>query len=520
MTEKRQEKSLYSSVGWLMLAKLIGFVFTLLLPLLVVRFLTKSEVGIYQQVFLVISTVSSILPFGFSMSAYYFFSREKENINYYVFNILLFNFISGGIACLLLNVFPQFLGNLFKDEEMTRFAPQIGLVVWFWIFSAFLEIVAIANQESRLASVFIILAQFTKSMFLVFGLVYWASVGALLNAITVQVILQTIILCIYLNYRFKGFWRCFNLAFFLKHVKYALPFGISGILWTLQTDLHNYFIGNRFSSAEVATYRIGCFELPLMILLYEAIGSVMIPKMSELQLAGKTREMIELTATAMNKLAFFYFPLFIFFLITAQTFITTIFTEKYTDSVPIFLINIILLPTYILISDPLVRSYESLGKFILKVRIFIVIGLSFLLWFGINHFNLQGMILIVVFVSLLDRLITTIKIWKTVGVKTSDLSLVGNVWKTAVSSIIAGVFTFLVYSNTKGFLPIWDEILSKSINSQLSHFVAGSLVLGISATVFGLIYLICTNYFGLIEENEKKMISSIFNKFRRKNVIA
>ncbi len=520
MGENTKDKSLYSSVGWLMLAKVIGFVFTLLLPLLVVRVLTKSDVGMYQQVFLVISTVSSILPFGFSMSAYYFFSREKENINYYLFNILFFNFIMGGIACLFLNLFPQFLGNLFKDEEMTRFAPQIGLVVWFWIFSAFLEVVAVANQESRLASVFIILAQFTKSVFLVAGLVYWESVAAMLNAITIQVVLQTVILCVYLNYRFAGFWKAFDYKFFVKHLKYALPFGISGILWTLQTDLHNYFIANKFSSEEVAVYRVGCFELPLMVLLYEAIASVLIPKISRLQSEGKIREMIELTATAMNKLAFFYFPLFTFFLITAQTFITTLFTEKYADSVPIFLINIILLPTYIVITDPIVRSYESLGSFILKVRIFIVIGLIIFLWLGINYLNLQGMMIIVVCASITDRVITSIKIWKTVGVKSSDISLLGNIWKTSIVSIIAGFLTFFVYSQTKGYLPIWDAFLSQNLNPKLSHFIAGSLVLGISAIIFAIVYLIGANYFGLIEEKEKKMISSIILKLRRKSLTA
>jgi O-antigen/teichoic acid export membrane protein len=517
ITENNKDKSLYASVGWLMLAKVIGFIFTLLLPLLVVRVLTKSDVGIYQQVFLVISTVSSILPFGFSMSAYYFFSREKENINYYLFNILLFNFITGGIACLLLNLFPQAVGNFFKDEEMTRFAPQIGLVVWFWIFSAFLEVVAIANQESRLATVFIILAQFTKSIFLVVGLVYWETVAAMLNAITIQVILQTIILCVYLNYRFKGFWKSFDSKFFVKHLKYALPFGISGVLWTLQTDLHNYFIANKFSPEQVAIYRVGCFELPLMVLLYEAIASVLIPKISKLQSEGKIREMIELTATAMNKLAFFYFPLFTFFLITAQTFITTLFTEKYAESVPIFLINIILLPTYIVITDPIVRSYESLGNFILKVRIFIVIGLIIFLWLGINYLNLQGMMIIVVCASMLDRVITSIKIWKTVGVKPTDISLLGNVWKTAIVSIIAGCFTFLFYSLTKGYLPIWETLMSNNLNQKLSHFIAGCLVLGISATIFAIIYLIGANYFGLIEENEKKMVTSVIAKLRRKS---
>ena len=108
---------------------------------------------------------AAILPIGFSMSAYYFLTREKEKRSAAIFNILLFNFTVGGMACLTLFFFPQFLGNAFQSAEMTRLAPKIGVVIWIWIFSTFLETVAVANQETKLATVFIIFAQFTQNLF-------------------------------------------------------------------------------------------------------------------------------------------------------------------------------------------------------------------------------------------------------------------------------------------------------------------------------------------------------------------
>jgi O-antigen/teichoic acid export membrane protein len=324
---QENKPSLASQSAWLLFAKTIGFALSFVLPIIVFRTLSKAEIGIYNQVFLVIVTVSGILPFGVSMSAYYFLSREKERKPFYIFNILLFNFVVGGLACAFLNIYPHILEDIFKDAEMTTFAPQIGLVIWLWVFSSFFETVAVANQEARLATVFIILAQLSKAVFMITAVTYWGTVEAMLNAATIQTILETIALFVYINSRFKGFWKSFNKELFIGHLKYALPFGLAGILWILQTEAHTYFIGYRFSPEEVAIYRAGCFQLPLLVLLYESISSVMIPRMSQLQSEGKNREMIELTVRAMEKIALVYFPAYVFFFITAYTLITTDFFD-------------------------------------------------------------------------------------------------------------------------------------------------------------------------------------------------
>lgn len=520
--KNQRETSIYKNVGWLLIAKLIGFVLSFFLPLLVFRVLNKSSIGIYNQTFLVIASLGNLLQFGMNMSAFYFLSREKERKSFFIFNILLFNFIVGGIACLTLVLFPTILGDLFKDEEMTRLAPQIGIVIWLWLFSSFLDVVAIANQEAKLATIFIILSQLTKMIFMVSAVLIYGTVEAMLNAVTIQAILQTIALVIYLNSRFVGFWKSFDKQLFIKHLKYALPFGLIATLWILQTDVHNFFIGNKFSPEEVAVYRAGCFELPLLILLYESIASVMIPRMSELQSVGKTQEMIELTVRAMEKLSLFYFPAFVFFLITAHTLITTLFTKEFSDSVSIFIINIILLPFYILMTDPIVRSYESLGRFILKVRIFIVIALLLTLYYGIEHFSLQGMISIVVVSAVLDRIISFIKVSKTIGVKFKDISLLKNVGKTAIISILVGLPTYFVYAEIKDFTPQlgkWSSQLFFAIPKPVFvETITGFLTLGFTGLFFGILYLIGINYLKVISVEEKEMIfvklAKIFKIFR------
>ena len=518
-TTANQTPSLKSQSAWLLFAKVVGFAFSFLLPLLVVRFLTQEKVGVYRQVFQVIANANAILPLGVAISAYYYLSREIERRASAVFNILIFNFVTGGLACLTLFFFPQLIGNIFHSEEITRLAPRIGVVIWFWVISSFLETAAIANQEARIATVFIILAQFTKTLLMVSAVILFATVEAFVYAAMIQAVLQTIVLLVYLNSRFPKFWTKFDFKFLCEQLAYALPFGLAGLLWTLQTDIHNYFVGYKFSASDYAIYAYGCFELPLIAMISESVTSVLIPRMSQLQAKNDKREMIRLTMRAMQKLAFFYFPIYLFLVITAQTFITTLFTRNFAASVPIFLINITLMPFYIWIVDPIVRSYKELGRFLLGLRIFIFSALVSALYFGLQHFDMRGMIAIVVVAVLTEKFISSFAVLRKLEVKTADIYLLKNVGKTAICAVIAGLFTFLFYSQFSENIAAFGANLAQNIfgfaKTSAIDFVSGVTVLGASFLIFTPIYLLTANFFGIIDDEEKKLISENLSKITK-----
>lgn len=515
--QEEAQQSLKNRSAWLLFAKIVGFGFSFLLPLLIVRYLTQDKVGLYRESFQVIMNALIILPLGFSMSAYYFLSRENERRGAAILNILIFNFCVGGLACLTLFLFPQLIGNIFRSPELTLLAPRIGVVIWIWIFSTFLETVAIANQETKLATAFIITAQLSKTVLMVSAVFLFGTVDSFIYAAMVQGMIQTIILLFYLRSRFPGFWREFDLKFFREQMVYAVPFGLAGILWMAQTDIHNYFVGYKFSSAEFAIYAYGCFELPLIAMLAESVTSVLIPRMSELQVKGDTDEMIRLTARAMQKLAFFYFPIYVFMLITAKTFVITLFTENYLASVPIFIINLTILPFSILITDPIVRAYKELGRFLLGLRIFVLIGLVSVLSLGIEQLTLSGMITVAVVALLAEKIIAETIIVRRLGVGRQHLPLLVNVGKTAIISIVAGLVTYFVYTNISEYMLIYGERLAAQtfLTSKLSilNFAGGSLVLLISACVFGPIYFYGSHLWGVIEDGEKEAVWNLLSRF-------
>jgi O-antigen/teichoic acid export membrane protein len=502
MSRTTEELSLTSQSTWLLFAKTVSFILAMILPLLVVRYLTAERVGVYRQAFLFATNASVILPLGFSMSAYYYLNRSIEKHSAAILNILLFNFVMGGVAFFTLLLFPQLLGIVFQNPELTRLAPLVGIIIWLWIFSGFLEVLALANREARLATVFIIGSQLSKTLLMVGAVVAFTSVEAFLYAATLQAVLQTILLFIYLNRRFPFFWRSFQWSEFRSQLQYALPFGFAAFLYTIQTDIHNYFVSYRFGPSEFAIYSQGCFQLPLIAILYESISSVVIPRMSQLQEEGKKREMLLISVSAMQKLALVYFPLFFFLIIVAEEFITTLFTQAYAASVPIFRVNLLLLPFFCVIVDPVGRAFAEVGKFLLKARAILFAGLLLALWFGIQRFDLTGIIAIVVSAVLLEKVVSVWKAFQMLEVRREDIYLLRNLAKTAIASAVAGTALLMFYLAIRTPLlalciDVWQNALSSLGSQKAADFLGGCTFLGICFLFYASVYLALANYFGV-----------------------
>ena len=446
--EATKESSLTTRAAWVMLAKTLAFVFAFALPLLLVRRLDQTTFGLYKQVFLLVDTSVSMLALGFGMSAFYFLPREPERRHQVVFNILLFLTTVGGLTFLALTLRPQLVVRLLNAPPLAGLAPLVGLVIMLWMISYFLETVVVANQELKLASALIVGSRLTKSLFLITAAISFSSVRALVYAAIIQGALQVLVLLVYLRSRFGRFWHGFEWAMLRRQIAYVLPLGISAEVFLAYSYLDNYFVSHRFDSATYAVYAIGCFNIPLVGILSDAVGQVMIPRLSYLQKENRRREIVELVARMTRKLAFVFLPLYAFLLVVARDFITLLFTKQYLAAWPIFAINLTLVPLAILASanDPVMRAYAEHRFFLLRVRVALLVVFVCAVWFGVGRFGLVGAITAAVAVNFLERIVTAHKAARILGVRTADAALFKDVGKLALAAAVAGLAAWLLRS--------------------------------------------------------------------------
>jgi O-antigen/teichoic acid export membrane protein len=455
-SDGRPAPSLTSQAIWLMVAKTISFAFAVALPLLLVRRLSQQDLGLYKQVFFVVTTAMNLLPLGFGMSAFYFLPRERERQPAVVANIVAFLCAGGVLTAVVLLVWPSLLAFLFGTPELRALARPIGLVVLLWTVGAFLELITVAVQDVTATTAFIVLTQFSKTTLLIGAAILFGTVPSLIAAALLQGVVQIVVMTIYLQRRFPGFWRAFDWPLLRRQGAYALPLGLSSMVIQLQDTLHHLFVGHAFGPAGYAIYSVGVTQLPLISVLRESAGAVMLPRINQLESENNRREIIDLVARAGRKLALVYFPLCAFLLVAGREVVVFLFTRQYEASWPIFAIAVCVLPMNAIVLDPVTRAHGE-RFFFLRLRLAVLAVLTVLLATRSPELGLVGVMAAVFTAVTAIWIVGVIRMARLLEIGRSELRRFHPVAWIAVSSIAAAALATAVRWAVGG-RPGWQVI--------------------------------------------------------------
>ena len=437
------EPSLTRSALWLVTAKCAAFVLNLAVPLLLVRQLTVRDFGVYKQLFLLLDTATAIMTLGFAMSAFYFFPREPARKTQVVGNILVFYALVGGLAGAVFAIFPALPAVLLNSRDLAEYAPAIDLAVLLWVGASALEFLAIANGEAWLAARIIPLTALLRSALLVAAGMLFGSVRALAYAAALYGILQSGVTLWYVRSRFSGAGRQIDWPLMRAQFAYTLPLAYANMLLWLQLYVHHYFVSNRYGAAAYAIYAVGCFQLPIVGFALESFGSVLIRRVSELRRQNETREIIRIVAHSVRTLAVLLLPVYSLLLVTGRDVITILFTERYSASWPIFAVNLTLIPLGIVAPayDAVFRACPEHLSVLYTTRTALLVPLLGGLWIATHRFGLVAPIVVVVGVTLAERVAIVLRVTRILDMAWSDLGLFRDVAKLGAAAGVAGVVT-------------------------------------------------------------------------------
>lgn len=475
----RTDLSLATNALWLMVAKSAAFVLGVAVPLLLVRHLTVKEFGVYKQIFLLLDTAVVILPLGFAMNAFYFFPRERARMASVVGNIMLAYAFVGGLGGLLVAAFPALTATVLNSHDLAAYTPAIGVAMLLLVASSFVEYVAIANGEARLAALVITAVQFLRSALLVAASILFGSLRALAYAAVLCGFLQSGVMLWYVTSRFGAAARQVNWHLMGAQFAYSVPLAYTGLLWWLMMSVHNYFVSNRYGPAAYAIYAVGCFQLPIVGIVTESVGSVVIRRVSELRRQGETQEIVRLAARTVRTLAAITLPLYALLLVTGREFITVLFTQRYAASWPVYAVNTTLIPLTIIapVCDAVFRACPEHLPFLLKVRTALLPLLLGGLWIATQKFGLVGPIAVVVGVILAERVTIAAKVVRILDMSWSDLGMFSDVTKLGTAAAVAGLATAIARKVLLGTGLVGAPLALLAISAGLFPFAYLGVVL-------------------------------------------
>jgi O-antigen/teichoic acid export membrane protein len=344
-------KSLSHKAGFLILANLIKYSIGFVLPMVLVRMLSQTDYGTYQQLNLVSTAAVGIMVLGLPTSVYYFYHHVKEEVRATLIVqttllVALGGLIAGAFVFLDAGPLAAQLGN----PEMAHLLAISAIALPFTIASEHCMAFVISQNRFQ-ATVFFETLETVLRMVLVlaplrlgYGL---PGIIACLVAFSIARWLgRNSYLFLTSGVRFAG-WSKFT--FVREQLDYSLPVALTQVSSLIGNTFNKAIIAAWFSPAQYAIYAVGNFPIPLASIFQASVADVLRSSLPPLVRDGNLEEVVRLVREATRKLSLVVLPSFVFLFGFAPQLITLLFTKQYEDSVDIFRIFILQVPLDMLI---------------------------------------------------------------------------------------------------------------------------------------------------------------------------
>ncbi|WP_168204054.1 oligosaccharide flippase family protein [Aliikangiella coralliicola] len=471
-------------------SKSLKHVSVFILALFLTRYFSPHDYGTYLQVMLVANMAIYLSVFGIPSSIYYFLPRTGEKKKMMKNTILLLCSIAVVVS----------IGVYFLSEFIATNFNNLELVDYGWLMAVFI----LLQIPIKLYEPFMITTNNVPKFVMVnasfnFGFLLAVLIPVLLGWNLFEVLLT---LFWFFAAQFAAiflvvFWVYFKLKdepeeepYSMKEqFQYSAPIGFAGAINELGIVIDKIIVSGFFNPAQLAIYTRGAMEIPMLNVIANSLGNILMPRFVEEYKKNNIAEVVRLWHSGIRMMATFIYPAFVFFVITAGHLIPFLFTEKYIESVIIFQVYTIVLLTRITSYDAIARAVGQ-TKVLMKVSL-MAVALNIALTIGlVSWIGIIGAPLATVIVTFIVRGSHLWIITKLIDISIADVFPWRSLGKLFAASLVAAV----------PLIPI--------LNTDLSHFP----MLAACGVVFAVSYLLVFRKTGALTDSELKSIRSALPK--------
>lgn len=482
-----KSKSVHSQALILIIGRIASFTLTFFIPIFLARGLSPAEYGTFKQIFLIFTTLYLILQGGMVQSLYYFIPRDPDRKSSWIFQAVLFSTAAGVLAGIGLFLGRGEIVDAFSNPALAPFVPALALFLILMLASCHFETTLIAREKIAIGSTVLFLSEMIRAFFIIVPLLIFGSLTAVIAGLISFASLRLLITLLYtarLLHNTEVRTPLIMRESLKTQLAYALPFGASVLIDVLQQNMHQYTVAALFNATTFAVYSVGTLQIPIIDFIYTPSTQILMVRMAALLKNGSIQDRLTLWHELTAQLALLFFPLGLFFCLIAPDMIHLLFTETYSESIPLFRLSAFGILPAIFLTDGMLRCYASI-RFILLATI-IKIVLTFLLIVPlVKVAGLTGAVVATLLVLYLGK---GMMLWKTRrlmsvswreflpwGKLAGTLLLAALLFLPAIalrqffsmSPFTALVFQTLFYWSGYGIILFWTPLLPPSIREKI-----------------------------------------------------
>ncbi len=370
----------------LVLARLFSAGLTFTIPLVLARVLNLPDYGTYKQLILISTTLYQVLPFGMAQSLYFFVPRDEARRPYF-FQTLVFLLLAGGAAAALILGLAEPVALRFSNPALAEHRHALAVYAACLIASFPLEISLTSQGRTGLSARTYLVWDGLRTAAMVVPILLGQGLHVMMASLAALTVARLVVTWAVMLKGSSG--PLFDRGRFLRQLAYAAPFGAAMCLNFPQQAAHQYAVSAAVSPELFALYAVGCFQLPLVDLLYTPTSEVLMVQLGALEKEGRPELGAAVFREAASKLAYAFLPMGAFLFAAAPEFIGAVFGARFLPAVPLFRVSVLGTVLAILPMDGVLRARNQTRHIFLSYLFKAALTVP-LVYFGVSRFGMYG----------------------------------------------------------------------------------------------------------------------------------
>ncbi len=408
---------------------LIGIVFTK-------TTLSQSEIGEYETFTFLAGAVSFFWLNGLLKALLPIARGEGGKTN--IFSAFVTIQTLSVLAALLLFLSQPFFSSFLLNDKPV---PEIRLLLVFIIFSVpanLVEYFYLIKKKNQSIIIYSIISFFLQFVLVVTPPILGYNILLSLKGLILSSVLRYIWLWVIL---IKNSEIYISAEFIKANLKLGGPLVIATLLSGSAQFVDGFIVTSKFDESTFAIFRYGARELPLAILLTNALSNAMLPEFSDKE---KLQENLQKLKQNVTRLMHFLFPVTAVLLLVSHPVFPVIFSPEFEKSASVFNIYLLLIISRLMLPQTILNGLK-ITKEIMAASFFelaINVSLSLLL---VNYYGIAGIAFATFIAYLLEKIYLTVVVSKKLGIRLKDYIPVSFYFIYSVGILIIFIFAEMIF---------------------------------------------------------------------------
>jgi len=375
----------------LIIGKIVALVATLLMPIVLTRFLSMEEYGLYGQFYTLLLFAVGIATMGIHTSLYFLLTdKEANEQKKLIFQSLLLLIL---MALLAIGIFkiPMIYNALLVASGLDNYFLYLAIALLLSIPIEIMQPLYIVNGNKNLSLFYPFCVVGLKTICIVSFTFYDNSITSVFRGVLLASFLTFSFMLYYIYMKVKQIKLTIDFSEIKKQLAYSLPFGLAVALKFISLRLDKIISVSVLTSMQYAIYIIAYYGIPGINEIFDSLAQIYTVKITKLFKENKLDAITEAYKSLTAKTLSYTIPMVLIICLYADQIIKLLFSEKYLGATPYFRIYLATVLSTALGSGLILRATDNTKSTLQAYFISSLLSIP-ITYFLIRNFALYGAI--------------------------------------------------------------------------------------------------------------------------------